>query len=83
MDTQSDNRTELLRKIKNEVINLKSSPLYEERAKNKVFPVIGEGDHYAKIMFIGEAPGKNEAQTGIRTVSPGLASAQSSIPGAI
>lgn len=57
-------RTELLRKIKDEVINLKESPLYKERVKNKVFPVIGEGNHYAKIMFIGEAPGRNEAKTG-------------------
>ena len=57
-------RTELLRKIKEEVINLKDSPLYKERIKNKVFPVIGEGSHQAKIMFIGEAPGKNEAATG-------------------
>lgn len=57
-------RTELLRKIKDEVINLKESPLYKERIKNKVFPVIGEGSHYAKIMFIGEAPGRNEAATG-------------------
>lgn len=57
-------RTESLRKIKDEVLNLKRSPLYEERIKNKVFPVIGEGNHYAKIMFIGEAPGKNEAATG-------------------
>ncbi len=59
-----DNRTELLRKIKEEVIALKESPLYAERIKNKVFPVIGEGSHSAKIMFIGEAPGKNEAATG-------------------
>jgi len=59
-----NNRTELLCKIKNEVINLKSSPLYQERLKNNVFPVIGEGNHEAKIMFIGEAPGKNEAATG-------------------
>jgi DNA polymerase len=57
-------RTELLRQIKDEIVNLKQSPLYKERIKNKVFPVIGEGNHYAKIMFIGEAPGKNEAQTG-------------------
>ncbi len=57
-------RTELLRKIKDEVINLKSSPLYKERIKNQVFPVIGEGSHHAKIMFIGEAPGRNEAKTG-------------------
>jgi len=26
--------------------------------------VIGEGSHHARIMFIGEAPGKNEAETG-------------------
>lgn len=57
-------RTELLRKIKEEVIALKESPLYQERIQNKVFPVIGEGSHHAKIMFIGEAPGKNEAATG-------------------
>ncbi|HEY4474374.1 MAG TPA: uracil-DNA glycosylase [Candidatus Paceibacterota bacterium] len=57
-------RTELLKQIKDEVINLKESPLYKERIKNKVFPVIGEGSHYANIMFIGEAPGKNEAETG-------------------
>ena len=60
----SDNRTELLRKIKDEILSLKSSSLCEERRKNKVFPVIGEGSHYAKIMFVGEAPGKNEAETG-------------------
>ncbi|MEK7525494.1 MAG: uracil-DNA glycosylase [Patescibacteria group bacterium] len=59
-----DKRTELLRQIKEEVLHLTSSPLYEERIKNKVFPVIGEGSHYAKIMFIGEAPGRNEAATG-------------------
>ena len=59
-----DNRIELLRQIKNEVANLKQSPLYQERIKNKVFSVIGEGDNHAKIMFIGEAPGKNEAKTG-------------------
>ena len=59
-----DNRTELLRKIKDEIVAGKNLPLYAERVKNGVFPVIGEGSHYAKIMFIGEAPGKNEAEQG-------------------
>ena len=59
-----DNRTEQLRKIKDEIVNVKNSPLYNFRIKNKFFPVIGEGNHNAKIMFIGEAPGKNEALTG-------------------
>ena len=59
-----NNRTEQLRKIKDEIVNAKNSPLYNFRIKNKFFPVIGEGSHYAKILFIGEAPGKNEALTG-------------------
>lgn len=57
-------RTDLLRAIKDEVLALKSSPLYAERVKNGVLPVIGDGSHHAQIMFVGEAPGKNEAQTG-------------------
>lgn len=53
-----------MKKIKEELLNFKESPLYKERIENGVFPVIGEGSHDAKIMFIGEAPGKNEAATG-------------------
>ncbi len=59
-----ENRTEQMRKIKDEIVAAKDSPLYEYRIKNKYFPVIGEGSHTAKIMFIGEAPGRNEAETG-------------------
>ncbi len=59
-----ENRTEQMKKIKDEVVNAKDSPLYSFRVKNKYFPVIGEGSHNAKIMFVGEAPGKNEAETG-------------------
>jgi len=57
-------KTEQLKKIKDEVLNLKESPLYKYRTENKYFPVIGEGSHDAEIMFIGEAPGRNEAQSG-------------------
>ncbi len=53
-----------MKKIKDEVVSAKDSPLYSFRVKNKYFPVIGEGSHNAKIMFIGEAPGRNEAETG-------------------
>lgn len=53
-----------MKQIKDEILVLESSPLYAERLRNKVFPVIGEGSHYAKIMFVGEAPGRNEAATG-------------------
>ena len=60
----STDRTEQLRAIRDELVNLKESPLYDYRQRNGYFPVIGQGDHYADIMFIGEAPGKNEAETG-------------------
>lgn len=59
-----EERKELMRQIKDEVIALKKSPLYKFRIENKNLPVIGEGSHSAKIMFIGEAPGRNEAKTG-------------------
>ena len=57
-------RREAMKAIRDEVVALTTSPLYEDRIKNNAFPVIGEGDHTAHIMFIGEAPGKNEAATG-------------------
>lgn len=59
-----EEKTEKLKKIRDEVWNLEGSPLYTYRKKNNYYPVIGEGNHSAKIMFIGEAPGKNEAETG-------------------
>lgn len=62
--TDLEKRKLEMRKIRDEVLILTSSPLYEERIKNKVLPVIGEGSHEAKIMFVGEAPGRNEAKTG-------------------
>jgi len=57
-------KTEQMKQIRDEVLALKESPLYEYRAANKYFPVIGEGSHDAGIVFIGEAPGRNEAKTG-------------------
>ena len=57
-------KTDQMKEIKDQVLNLKESPLYDYRIQNKNFPVIGEGSHDAHIMFIGEAPGKNEALTG-------------------
>ena len=59
------NRTAQLKKIRDEIWNLSKSPLYKYRIKNKYFPVIGEGNHFAKIIFIGEAPGKHEDIQGL------------------
>lgn len=53
-----------MRAIRDEVVAFDKTDLYTYRIQHKNFPVIGEGNHDASIMFIGEAPGKNEAQTG-------------------
>ncbi len=58
------NNTKLLLEVKEEVVCFKKSPLYKERITNKALPVIGEGDHNAEILIIGEAPGASEAKTG-------------------
>jgi len=57
-------KTEQLKHIRDEVVELKNSPLYLYRKENEYFPVLGEGNHDATIIFIGEAPGENEAKTG-------------------
>ena len=57
-------KTSALLKIKQTLLDAKDAPMFEYRQANKYWPVIGEGSHEAKIMFVGEAPGKNEALTG-------------------
>lgn len=58
----TDRRHVALKQIKDELLVFKKSPLYEYRTSNNYHPVVGEGNHYAKIIFIGEAPGENEAK---------------------
>ncbi len=53
---------DIMKQIDDEVLSLKKSPLYAFRIKEKNFPVIGEGSLDTHIMFVGEAPGKNEAK---------------------
>ena len=52
-----------MKKVRDEVFSL-DGELAEYRKKNNYFAVLGEGSHDANIMFIGEAPGRNEAKTG-------------------
>jgi DNA polymerase len=63
-EQEKQKRFEALKKIKDELLDFTVSPLYDFRVKNHFFPVIGEGSHFADIMFIGEAPGANEAKQG-------------------
>lgn len=54
---------EAMLQIRDEVVAL-SGVLADERRLNGTFAVLGEGSHDADILFVGEAPGKNEAATG-------------------
>jgi DNA polymerase len=63
MSLSKEERYEKMKEIRDELLNFTESPLYKYRTENKYFPVVGEGSHLAHIMFIGEAPGKNEAET--------------------
>jgi DNA polymerase len=49
-----------LKNIKQEVLACQKCSLY----KNRIYPVIGQGNHQAKIVFVGEAPGFSESKTG-------------------
>ncbi len=49
-----------LKEIKDEVFACQRCPLFQGRR----YPVIGEGNHQAKIIFIGEAPGRQEDFSG-------------------
>jgi len=53
-----------LERIHDEVLALSSSPLFAYRTENGYLPVIGEGSIDARVVLIGEAPGRNEAKTG-------------------
>lgn len=53
---------EAMKEIRDEILAFSESPLYQFRVENHYFPVIGEGSHDAHIMFVGEAPGENEAK---------------------
>ncbi len=57
---ENNNIEQELRKIKQEILDCRKCSLY----KTRIYPVIGEGNHQAKIMFVGEAPGANESRTG-------------------
>ncbi len=53
-----------LKRIAKEVDELTASPLYKYRRQEGYHAVVGKGDPDARIMFIGEAPGKQEALKG-------------------
>lgn len=57
-------RDNQLRALRDGLVADTTAPLFAYRKANNFHPVIGEGSHVAKIMFVGEAPGENEAKQG-------------------
>lgn len=53
-----------LKRVERDVEKLEESPLYPLRVQEGYHAVFGVGDPNARIMFIGEAPGKQEALRG-------------------
>ncbi|MDX1662571.1 MAG: uracil-DNA glycosylase [Candidatus Promineifilaceae bacterium] len=53
-----------MEQIAAELHDLEVSPLYDFRIENDYHVVVGEGDVDADLMFIGEAPGAQEAKSG-------------------
>lgn len=51
-------------RLKKKLEHLIQSPLYAFRKENNYYPVLGDGSLSASIVFVGEAPGKKEAETG-------------------
>ena len=56
-----DKKTERLLALCEQAVRCKKCPLFEGRTKL----VFGDGDPHAKVMIIGEAPGKNEDEQGV------------------
>ena len=60
MPDRDFNTNSQLREIRDEVLDCRKCQLY----KTRIYPVIGQGSHQAKIFIVSEAPGSNENKTG-------------------
>ncbi|MCA0457659.1 MAG: TIR domain-containing protein [Chloroflexi bacterium] len=70
-DSETLNQKEAaIKQVRLDLVGATESPLYQFRIENRLFPVIGEGNPDANIVFIGEAPGKNEAAAGRPFIGP-------------
>ena len=60
-NTNLTQKDKLLLTVKEEVIACQKCGLF----KTRILPVVGQGNHSAQVMFIGEAPGASEEKTGV------------------
>jgi len=63
-DETVQRKADQIKAVRLDLVGATTAPLYKFRIASRAFPVIGEGNPDANIIFIGEAPGKNEVETG-------------------
>lgn len=63
-EAMADDRAERMARIAEALEALDTSPLYDYRRAHGYKPVVGEGSLEARVMFVGEAPGEQEALSG-------------------
>ena len=63
--TQKTDKAARLKNVADDVRDFAASPLYTFRKEQKYKPVAGTGNPDARVMFVGEAPGKQEAESGL------------------
>jgi uracil-DNA glycosylase len=56
--------------LRDQLMKATDSPLYAHRIEKGYFPVLGDGSPDARILFIGEAPGKYEVERGKPFIGP-------------
>lgn len=59
-----------LKALRKALVNAKDAPLYQHRVTNGLYPVLGAGNPDANLFFLGESPGKYEAEAGQPFVGP-------------
>lgn len=64
-DHKKEDKAARLAQIARDVSNLTDSPLVPIRQAYSYQPVVGAGNPDADLLFIGEAPGKQEAESGM------------------
>lgn len=53
-----------IKDLRAKLVAAEDSPLYTVRTEGRFFPVMGEGFADASLLFVGESPGKTEAEAG-------------------
>jgi DNA polymerase len=65
-----EKKRDQLKALRAKLVAAEDSPLYAYRTAQRLYPVLGEGNPDANILFVGEAPGKFEAEQGVPFVGP-------------